>query len=88
MPSPFPGMDPCLEQHWRDVHTRLIVYPGNQIQSRLPSDLRARVEERVLVETPDETRGVFPDVRVFETASKLAPPGRAGTQTAPAPGAR
>ena len=22
MPSPFPGMDPYLEAHWRDVHMR------------------------------------------------------------------
>ena len=79
MPSPFPGMDPYLEQYWRDVHTSLIVYARNQLQSKLPSDLRARVEERVLVESPvAETRGVFPDVRVFETD-------RTGTQTALAP---
>ncbi len=79
MPSPFPGMDPYLEQYWRDVHTSMIVYARDQLQSRLPSDLRARVEERVVVESPvAEPRGVFPDVRVFETD-------RAGGQTAPAP---
>ncbi len=26
MPSPFPGMDPYLESHWRDVHHSLITY--------------------------------------------------------------
>ncbi len=68
MSSPFPGMDPYLEQYWRDVHTSLIVYARNQLQSKLPSDLRARVEERVLVESPGAApRGVHPDVRVFET---------------------
>jgi hypothetical protein len=25
MRSPFPGMDPWLELHWRDVHSRLII---------------------------------------------------------------
>jgi hypothetical protein len=24
--SPFPGMDPYLELHWRDVHLALVVY--------------------------------------------------------------
>jgi len=24
MPSPFPGMDPYLEAHWGDIHTRLM----------------------------------------------------------------
>ncbi len=79
MPSPFPGMDPYLEQYWRDVHTSLIVYVRNQLQSKLPPDLRARVEERVLVESPvAEPRGVYPDVRIFETS-------RRATQTSPTP---
>jgi hypothetical protein len=26
MPSPFPGMDPYLEVHWRDIHASLIIY--------------------------------------------------------------
>jgi len=50
MPSPFPGMDPYLEQFWRDVHARCIIYAADQLQARLPADLRARVEERVFVE--------------------------------------
>lgn len=67
MASPFPGMDPYLEQFWRDVHARLIIYTADALQSHLPGDLRARVEERVVVETPDvEDRAMFPDVRVVE----------------------
>ncbi|HBJ33170.1 MAG TPA: hypothetical protein DDZ51_00095 [Planctomycetaceae bacterium] len=27
--SPFPGMDPYLEYHWRSVHHRLITYLGD-----------------------------------------------------------
>ena len=34
--SPFPGMDPYLEQHWGDVHTRLMFYISNQINAQLP----------------------------------------------------
>jgi len=29
MASPFPGMDPYLEQFWRDVHARLIIYAAD-----------------------------------------------------------
>jgi hypothetical protein len=45
MPSPFPGMDPYLEQSWGDVHHRLITYATDQLQPTLPGDLRARIEE-------------------------------------------
>ncbi len=67
MKSPFPGMDPCLEQHWLDVHHRLTTYACDQLQPRLPSQLRARIEERVFLETDGgECRVVHPDVRVVE----------------------
>jgi hypothetical protein len=67
MKSPFPGMDPYLEQYWRDVHHRLITYAGDQVQSALPSDLRARMEERVFVESEGgEYRVIYPDVHVVE----------------------
>ena len=67
MASPFPGMDPYLEEFWRDVHARLVIYASDQLQSRLPGDLRARVEERVVVEPlAGESRDVYPDVRVVE----------------------
>ena len=39
--SPFPGMNPYLEQHWRDVHARLITYASDAIQAQLPPGLRA-----------------------------------------------
>ncbi|MGH7128511.1 MAG: DUF4058 family protein, partial [Planctomycetaceae bacterium] len=47
MPSPFPGMDPCLEHHWGDVHTRLTVYACDELNPQLPTGLRARTEEHV-----------------------------------------
>lgn len=60
-------MDPYLEEFWRDVHARLISYAADQLQSQLPGDLRARVEERVVVEPfAAESRSVYPDVRVVE----------------------
>jgi hypothetical protein len=69
MKSPFPGMDPYLELHWRDVHQSLITYARDQLQRRLPGDLIARMEEQVYVEPQDaqaEGRIIYPDVRVTE----------------------
>jgi hypothetical protein len=72
MASPFPGMDPYLEAHWRDVHARLIVYACDALQGVLPSALRARVEESVLLETPQGLgdHPLYPDVRVVEYTSE------------------
>ena len=53
MPSPFPGMDPYLEAHWRDVHAGLVVYASDALQGLLPAALRARVDERVLLQNPE-----------------------------------
>ena len=39
MPSPFPGMDPYLEQHWGDVHHNLISFAEGWLNERLPRDL-------------------------------------------------
>jgi hypothetical protein len=68
MPSPFPGMDPYLESHWRDVHASLIIYIRDALQAALPAELRARVEERVVLEGPEglDTHPFFPDLRVIE----------------------
>ncbi len=55
MQSPFPGMDPYLEARWGDVHVRFVAYVPETLQPQLPRDLRARSEERVLLEAlPDE----------------------------------
>jgi hypothetical protein len=60
-------MDPYLEQFWRDIHARCIIYIADQLQAHLPADLRARVEERVVVEPAFGTgRSVYPDIRVVE----------------------
>lgn len=67
MESPFPGMDPYLEQHWRSVHQRLITYAGDHLQTALPKRFRVEVEERVfVVGDPDSDRFVAPDVYVVQ----------------------
>ena len=60
-------MDPYLERYWGDVHHRLIQYTCDELQPRLPDDLRARVEERVFVQSePERIRRVVPDVYVSQ----------------------
>jgi len=66
MKSPFPGIDPYLEQHWGDVHTSLMVYLRDQINDQLPADLQARVEESVSVDIDESSRWIYPDVKVVE----------------------
>ena len=86
MPSPFPGMDPYLEAHWRDIHAGLIIYSRDALQGVLPGSLRARVEESVLLETPQGIgdHPLYPDVRVVEYTSKrgLETQSRAGVAVA------
>jgi hypothetical protein len=68
MPTPFPGMDPYLEQSgaWGDFHHELISCLRAAISSRLPETYDARIEERVtVIESFDEPRRSFePDVIV------------------------
>lgn len=77
MKSPFPGMDPYLEQRWRDVHTSWMVYARTQLNDQLPPDLQALVEESLDVSLDDDRLGSrfpdvrFPDVRVVEEPSAM-----------------
>jgi len=58
-------MDPYLERQWGDVHHSLIQYARDVLQPALPADLRARVEERVFLESEPEIRRVIvPDVHI------------------------
>lgn len=84
MPSPFPGMDPYLEGHWRDVHAGLVVYARDALQGNLPGGLRARVEESVLLETPKGLgdHPLYPDVRVVEYTSRRETQTQPGTSAA------
>ncbi|MBI4585253.1 MAG: DUF4058 family protein [Planctomycetes bacterium] len=76
MKSPFPGMDLYLEPYWRDVHQRLIIYACDQLQPKLPNDLRERIEERFFVEGGEEgARVVYPDAHIVERRRPSAPRG-------------
>jgi hypothetical protein len=73
MKNPFPGMNPYLEDHWQDVHTRLTMYAADQIQDRLPKDLVARAEEQVAIDEEGRSGSLRPDVKVVEPAKLHEP---------------
>lgn len=83
MKSPFPGMDPWLEEHWLDVHSRLVLYAADQLQPQLGGQLRARVEERLVIEGESgEPAEFYADVRIVERSTPGAPVKPAGAMVA------
>jgi hypothetical protein len=68
MPSPFPGMDPYLEQstRWPDFHAHVVTYACDALNERLPDHYVATIDERFrLVEVPaGREKLVKPDVAV------------------------
>lgn len=54
MPSPFPGMDPYLEQptFWSSFHSRLIVAIADAIEPQLSSEYYIEVETRTCQSIP------------------------------------
>src|SRR4051794_11244537 len=50
MLSPFPGMDPYLEEFWGDVHHSMITHSAAAIQRKLSPGLFARIDVREFVE--------------------------------------
>ncbi len=70
MPSPFPGMDPYLEDPglWPDVHHEIISVARELLSGQLRPKYYVRVEERVYVSDEDDPgrRVIAPDLRVVE----------------------
>lgn len=62
MPSPFPGMDPYLEEprRWPDVHQSLITYIRDALQLAVRPRYHARMGERVYITEP--WSAIAPDV--------------------------
>jgi len=80
MPSPFPGMDPYLEDAslWRDVHQRLITYIADALQPQIMPHYVARIDERVQIGEPP--RDVRSDV-VVSGASRSSNGGSARAES-------
>src|SRR3954470_4664604 len=76
MPSPFPGMDPYLEDpaFWSDFHATFINYWREAIADRLPDHYEARIGDRVslseVLEGPEKRIG--PDVSIHRSGSPSA----------------
>lgn len=77
MPSPFPGMDPYVEDRydWSSFHAEFIVDIARRIRRALPKGFIAKVEQSLSVDGPDTA--IFatarnasdsrqPDVTIFE----------------------
>ena len=68
MRSPFPGMDPYLEDpgFWPDFHARFVTYCCDHISDNLPARYEARIGERInLVERePDRIKRIGPDIAI------------------------
>lgn len=80
MPSPFPGMDPYLENPliWPDIHHRLIGAIAHEIEEHVGDRYYVSVERRVYVSEPDEPDAYrIPDVSVVSAS---------GNGDTPAPG--
>jgi hypothetical protein len=68
MKNPFPGMNPWLEDYWRDVHASLLVYARDQLNRKLPDDLTASVDERLAIDVGEERPCAYvPDVSISES---------------------
>src|SRR5437667_5197110 len=68
MKNPFPGMNPWLEEFWRDVHAHLLVYAADQLNVELPTDLAASIDERLVIDVEEkEPRTYVPDVAISES---------------------
>ena len=74
MPSPFPGMDPYLEDpaRWQDLHNTLITLVRNDLNKALKGRYVARSTERVVVESPyAKDRSIVPDVMVISRRPRV-----------------
>src|SRR5947208_719922 len=81
MPSPFPGMDPYLEDPgvWPDFHATFINYCRESIADQLPPNFVARVREQIrLVDLREGESSRFePDVNVSRSNGPSGTPGPA-----------
>ena len=87
MPSPFPGMDPYIEdpEVWSDFHSDLAGEIRAQLNPHIQPAYVARLVPRVTYDIVEvaRTRGVRPDVAVWKTLRETA--GTPITSIPPAP---
>jgi hypothetical protein len=87
MTSPFPGMDPWLEDPagWPDVHLRLIASIGDSLAAAVSPRYVVRIEERVYVTDPEADPGfssIVPDLNATRKPGKEDLPAIRGSPAA------
>ncbi len=88
MPSPFPGMNPYLEQPsvWEDFHSRFMTYAGESLAAQVRPNFFVKLEERVFIHEPssDERRKLLgkPDLALFQAEPIRGTPVAVVDQTA------
>lgn len=73
MPSPFPGMDPYLEnpELWPEVHSRLIVAIADTLAPSLHPKYYAAIDKRTYLDTPEDSILIgIPDVSIASKPSQ------------------
>ena len=68
MPSPFPGMDPYLEEPslWPDFYVGLLVAIRSALNEKLPESYVARADRHVLDHEPDADKRFMPNKPALE----------------------
>ena len=88
MPSPFPGMDPYLEDphRWPGVHNKLVGEIEAALNRLLLPRYYADIEERVYLSDENDPgrKTIIPDIRVLPTGSKKQPGGTKTPKPSPA----
>ena len=79
MPSPFPGVDPFLEDqgYWKEFHSKYISWVQDTLAEQVPNTYEVRIEERLSLiyePDPDFHQKAWTDVAVDRSAG----PSRAG----------
>lgn len=84
MRSPFPGMNPYLEnpELWSAVHNRLIVAIADDLVDRLSENYRVEIEKRTYFSTDESVLVGIPDVAVL-TGKTAEPTSSAATVSLP-----
>lgn len=96
MPSPFPGMNPYLEnpELWPEVHSRLIVAIADALNPQLMPRYRAAIDQRVydisgdnalLIGIPDVTVGCQTSSADQNPVAVMPPPASPTKVTVPVP---
>lgn len=89
MPSPFPGMDPYLEdeEFWREFHSALAVMIQAQLAPQIRPKYMARVEPTIVYETVEagDKHHARPDVTVLREVAQSYNPADSSNSITPPP---